>query len=141
MIAIIRIKGRVNVSKRIKESLSRLRLRKKYACVVIKEKKELLGMLNKVRDFVAFGKIDKDRFKELLEKRARKIDKNKKMDIEKVVEGVFENNARLEEFNIRPYFRLHPPKGGFRKGTKREFPRGVLGNHGEKIGELIRRML
>ena len=37
------------------------------------------------------------------------------------------------------FFRLHPPLGGIR--TKVHFPKGVLGDHKEKINELLERML
>ena len=45
----------------------------------------------------------------------------------------------MSEFNIKPFFRLPPPRGGI--NSKERFPKGVLGNHREKINELIRRML
>src|SRR3989339_618101 len=57
MIAIIRIKGQVGMDKDIIETFYRLRLRRKYACIVIdKPTPEQLGMLKKVENFVAFGK-------------------------------------------------------------------------------------
>jgi len=56
MIAIIRIRGKVGVARDVEETLNRLRLRRKYACVVVREKKEILGMLKKVKNYVAYGK-------------------------------------------------------------------------------------
>ena len=38
-------------------------------------------------------------------------------------------------------YALHPPVGGFRGGIKRAFPKGALGNRGEKINALIKSML
>ena len=113
MIAIIRITGEVGLRKEINETFKRLRLRKKYSCIVFeKPTPEQLGMINKVRDFVAFGEINSDTYKKLVEKRKTKI-----------------NN----------FFRLHSPRGGIK--TKLHFPKGVLGNHKEKINKLIERML
>src|SRR3989339_283463 len=61
MIAIIRIKGQVGMDKDIIETFYRLRLRRKYACIVIdKPTPEQLGMLKKVENFVAFGELDKE---------------------------------------------------------------------------------
>ena len=57
MIAVIRIKGQVEVKKDIKETLDKLRLRKKFVCVVLKEKNEIIGMVKKVENFVAYGNI------------------------------------------------------------------------------------
>jgi len=36
MIAVVRIKGRVGLSEKINETLDRLRIRKKYSCIVLK---------------------------------------------------------------------------------------------------------
>ena len=68
MIVIIRIKGMIGIRKDMAETLSRLRLRRKYACVVIEKiTPERLGMLKKIRDFVAFGEIDEKMHKKLIE--------------------------------------------------------------------------
>ena len=115
MIAIIRIKGQVGLERSIVETLNRLKLRKKYACVVIeKPTKEQLGMVEKVKDFVAYGEINDKTYKELVEKRGGKI---------------------------KNFFRLHPPRGGI--DSKKHFgvKKGVLGNNKEKINELVGKML
>ncbi|MFH0835464.1 MAG: uL30 family ribosomal protein [Candidatus Micrarchaeota archaeon] len=38
-------------------------------------------------------------------------------------------------------YALHPPIGGFRGGIKHSFPKGALGNRGEKINVLLKAML
>ena len=44
---------------------------------------------------------------------------------------------------LKPFFRLHPPKGGFEKaGIKKPFTvKGALGYRGDKINDLIKKML
>ena len=138
MIAIIRISGQVGLKKEIKETLNRLRLRKKYVCVVLNESKENLGMLRKLRDFVASGKINDETFIKLIEKRGQKKDKTKKIDAKKIVDDL-KKGKKYQELNLKPFFRLHPPRKGIE--TKKHFPKGVLGDHKEKINELIERML
>jgi large subunit ribosomal protein L30 len=140
MIAIIRIRGKVDVPKDVESTLDKLKLRRKYACVVVREKPEIKGMLKRVRNFVAYGKIDERTFVELVEKRGRSIGKEKK-DAKKIVSAFIESKTgeKLEKFGIKPFFRLHPPRGGIK--SKLHYPKGVLGDHGEKINELIRRML
>jgi large subunit ribosomal protein L30 len=119
MIAIIRIKGEVGLRKEIKETLDRLRLGRKYACVVIENPEpSQLGMLKKVKDFVAFGEIDEDTYKELVEKRGKKV-----------------------EGKLKPFFRLHPPRKGIESKKHFGVGKGVLGDNGKKINDLIRRML
>ncbi len=134
MIAIIRITGKVDVPQTIKETLLRLKLKKKYSCIVVKENKEILGMLRKIRSYVAYGKIDNKTFKELLEKRG----KVKKEKAEEVIKNFKDKDKKLSELGIKDVFNLHPPRGGI--NTKKHFPRGVLGEN-KKIDELIKRML
>ncbi|MFA5992234.1 MAG: uL30 family ribosomal protein [Candidatus Pacearchaeota archaeon] len=138
MIAIIRIAGMVNRNGDIEETLFRLKLRRKYACTLINETKENLGMIKKVRSFVAYGKIDKETLLELVKKRGQPVEKSKKIDAEKVVEHLIKNK-NFENTGIKPFFRLHPARGGI--SSKQHFPKGVLGDHGDKINDLIRRML
>lgn len=114
MIAVIRIKGQTGVRKDIKETLFRLRLRKKYSCIVIKPSKIELGMLKKVRNCVAYGEIDEEVYKKLVDKRKTKI---------------------------KNFFRLHPPRKGIDSKLHFGVKKGVLGNNKDKINNLIERML
>lgn len=139
MICIIRIHGQVGLNRDVFETLYRLRLRQKYACVVLNPTKEQLGMINKVRDFVAFGEITKENFEKLIEARGQAVDKSKKIgDFKKLAEEL-EKGKNYEELNLKPFFRLHPPRKGIK--SKLHFPKGVLGNNKKKINDLIGRML
>ena len=120
LICTIRIRGKIGLNRDIFETLHRLRLRRKYTCVVIKPSKENLGMLKKVKDFVAFGEINEETYKKLKSKR-----------------GIKDPNSK--EGKLKPFFRLHPPRKGIK--SKIHFPKGVLGNNGEKINDLVERML
>ena len=87
MICVIRIRGKVKLDKRIERALNGLRLIKKYNCVVLEPTDENLGMINKVRSQVAFGEINDETYKQLVEKRKTKT---------------------------KNFFRLHPPRGGIK---------------------------
>jgi large subunit ribosomal protein L30 len=119
MICIIRIVGQVGLDKDIKETLNRLRLNKKYSCVVLDLTKEQEGMLKKVRSFVAYGEISEETYKELLKVRGRKDSEGK----------------------LKPYFRLHPPRKGIDSRKHFGVDKGVLGNNGAEINKLVMRML
>ena len=122
----------------MKETLSRLRLRKKYSCVVVNPSKEQEGMIKKVKNLIAFGEISKETFEKLLEARGQPVDKKKKVNM-KIAADEISKGKKYEELNLKPFFRLHPARGGM--NTKVHFPKGVLGNHHEDINKLIERML
>jgi large subunit ribosomal protein L30 len=111
-IAVVRIRGEVGLRGDFAETFVRMRLGKKYSCVILEPTKENLGMIQKVKDLVAFGEISDEMYKKLVEKRQK---------------------------NVKDFFRLNPPRGGIK--SKLHFPRGVLGNHGKEINKLIERML
>ena len=123
MICIIRIRGRVGINKDINETLNRLRLRKKYSCVIIKPKKEQLGMIKKIKDFVAFGEISDEMFEKLIEARGQIVDKDKKIDAINIINEI-KKGKKYQELNLKPFFRLHSPRKGI--NAKLHFPKGVL---------------
>jgi large subunit ribosomal protein L30 len=141
MIIVIRIAGMVEIPDNVTETLFRMRLRRKYCAVLLKEDEKSLAVLKYVRNHVAYGKIDSETLKELILKRGKLINK-KKMDLitaSKIVEGL--DKKGLEELGVKPFFRLAPPVKGI--DTKIHFGRrkGVLGDNGKDINELVRRML
>lgn len=114
MIAVVRIAGQVKKRQEFKETLLRLNLPRKFACVIIDEKdKVLMGMVNAAAAYVAYGKISKEFADEIKKKRGKEGQK---------------------------FFALHPPIGGFKKSSKVAYPFGVLGEH-EDISKLVGRML
>jgi len=140
MIAIIRIHGRVGLNRDVVETLYRLRIRRKYSCVVINPTKEQEGMIKKLRDFTAYGEISKKTFEKLINERGQVIDKSKKIDAKKIIEEL-EKGKKYEEVNLKPFFRLHPPRKGIVSKKHFGVGQGVLGNNKDKINKLIERML
>ena len=138
MIVVIRISGMVKMPKDVSNTLDRLRLRRKYACVLVDDNKKMKGMLKRVRNNVAYGNIDDKTLIELIEERGQLIDKKKKINAKKISEEIMKNK-NMKDLEIKPFFRLHPARKGI--NTKQHFPKGVLGDHKDKINDLIRRML
>lgn len=151
-IAVILVRGMVGISPDVKKTLELLRLKQKHVCVVIDDTQVNRGMLQRVKDYVTYGTIDEAFFKEIIEKRGEligqgKVSEDKKFDATKVAKEYFAGNLKLRDFEskfkLKPFFRLHPPIGGFeRKGIKMPFAKGgVLGQRADKINLLISKML
>jgi large subunit ribosomal protein L30 len=124
-IAVVRIRGSIRVKKEIKDTLNMLKLYKRNYCVVVPSTPSILGMLKRVKDYITWGEINDETLKLLKEKRIEKTKDKKGKEVEK------------------KFFRLAPPRGGFeRKGTKVAFKvGGGLGNRGDKINNLIKKMV
>jgi len=154
--AIIRIRGRVDVPPDVEYTLKLLRLHKKFHAVLYpSDLPGIEGMLHKVKDWVTWGEIDKETLVELLKRRGRIIGNKPLTDefIEKVlkipggIEGLatalLEGKVKYHKLEyVKPVFRLHPPRGGFKGSIKKPYnDGGELGYRGRAINELIRRML
>ena len=99
--------------------------------------KENLGVIKFLENFIAYGEIEKETLLNLIEKRAKPLQKDKTVDVKKIVEEI--EKKKLSEFGIRSVFNLHPPRKGI--NSKLHFPKGVLGNNKKDINKLIERML
>ncbi len=109
----------IGLKKEVNETLYRLRLRRKYACVVFENPTpEQIGMIKAMRDFVSYGEISKETYKKIVDSRGQK-DPNNKGELKK-------------------FFRMHPPRGGAK--TKFHYPKGILGENKE-MDKLVERML
>lgn len=139
MILAIRISGMVNVNSDIQETLHRMKLRRKYAAVLLNPSNETTKMLSKVRNFVAYGDIDKETLVELIKKRGQPLKKGEKIDATKVVEQL--DKKDLQDLGLKPFFRLHPPIGGIDSKAHAGVRKGVLGDNKKEINTLVRRML
>jgi large subunit ribosomal protein L30 len=71
MFAIVRLRGGVNTRPEVKDTLDMLRINRVNHCVVVKEDPHYRGMIQKVKDYVAWGNIDDETLALLLEKRGR----------------------------------------------------------------------
>ena len=142
LIAIIRISGIVKVRETIENGLDRLRLRRKYACIIIDANNEnLIGMLKKVKYYVAYGEVDDKTLIKLIDERGKSIEGRKKeikVNASEVVEGL-KKGKKFSDFGLKPFFRLHPPRKGIK--SKLQYPKGVLGDNKKDIGKLIEKML
>ncbi len=139
MILVIRISGMVDVPEKIENALYRLRLRRKYAAVILEDNMNNRMLLRKIRDYIAYGDVSKDVLEKIVLMRGKALNKESKIDAKKIVDDV-EKKGMLKS-GLKPYFRLHPPRGGIESKKHAGIKNGVLGDNKEKINELVLRML
>lgn len=139
-LAVIRVRGKTGVDKPIEDTMTLLRLYKKNVCVVVPNNEKFVGMMRKVKDYVTCGEISDETFKELVEKRGEEY-KGREQDRKGKVK--YSKFIKIGDKKIKKFFRLSMPKKGFgRKGIKVPFSKGgALGYRGDKINDLIKRML
>ncbi len=152
MYALVRVRGNVNVRGSIDDTLKMLRLHRVNHCVLLSDSPQNMGMMQKVKDYVAYGVISPDTLTEMLNNRGMLqggekltneyiVENSKFASIEAFSQAVCDGSATLKDVpKLKPVFRLHPPRKGH-AGIKRTVQQGgVLGNHGEDINQLLKKM-
>ena len=151
--AAIRVRGIVNVKPDIKKTLELLNLTRANHCVILPEDESTKGMLQIAKDYITWGEIEKKSLTKLISERGKLkgdkelTDKHLKSStsyetIDKLSDAILNNKFKYKEIpNIKPVFRLNPPKNGY-EGVKRPFvKKGALGYRGKEINKLIERMI
>jgi large subunit ribosomal protein L30 len=150
--AVVRIRGSVDQSKDVRHTLELLNLTRPNHAIIVPKDTTHEGMLQKVKDAITWGEISKQTLKELITKRGRLVgDKPvttkalKDYNINSItdlVNDLFDGKKDMRHIEgLKPIFRLHPPRKGF-KSVKNPYTRkGDLGYRGEEINALIERMI
>lgn len=156
----IRIRGTNNTIVDIEQTLGQMRLNKVNHAVLIDNRPSFLGMLQRAKDYLAWGPISKEKLIKLLEKRGRPksygsttVKEQRLSDafikkhtsytsISKLADALHKGDVKITDIAcIKPVFRLHPPKGGHKGSVKRPFKnKGAVGNHGSEINTLLEKM-
>jgi large subunit ribosomal protein L30 len=138
--ALVRVRGPVRVNIVVNDTLRMLHLERTHYCTVIDSNAANDGMIQKAKDYIAYGEVDEATYKMLIEKKAEPF-------MGRLTDSKGEIQYRgfivVDGKKIKPYFRLAPPRGGYeRKGIKLPFTKGgALGYRGIKINDLIKRMI
>jgi len=153
MLAVVQVRGEVNMTEAVEDTLEMLNLHAVNQCTLVPETDTYRGMITKVNDYVAFGEPSEDVLATVLEKRAEPLEGEATIDDEWVAEqteydavsalaeALLAEETSLRDQGLSPTLRLHPPRGGH-EGIKN--PRsggGQLGTHSTaEIDDLLAAM-
>ena len=154
---LVRVRGTVHVTGKTADTLEMLRLNRPNHAVVIPKTESYMGMVNRAKDYVAYGDVDATTLAQLIKTRGRVMgDKpiddafvktatqSKYANVDAFAKAIAEGKATMKDLgeDAKPVFRLNPPVGGFKGSTKRHYTvKGELGYRGKEINELIKRMM
>ncbi|MDI9618733.1 50S ribosomal protein L30 [Methanothermobacter sp.] len=152
MLAVVRVRGSAGVRRDIADTMEMLRLNRINHAVLVEDTPSYLGMLQKAKDYITWGEIDQETLTAMIAKRARIIggerltdeyikEKTEYDSVEEFAGAVFRGEVKLEDAGIKPVFRLHPPRKGYEAIKKSFNEGGSLGYRGEKINDLLKRMI
>ncbi|GAG01927.1 unnamed protein product [marine sediment metagenome] len=152
----VRVRGSPGMRGKILDTLKMLRMHKVNHGVLIWGIPSYKGMLVKCKDYIAYGIIDEKTLIRLLRVKAR-VEGNKPLteehlknltnykNLKGLAKGLLSGEVQYRDnyiYKIKPVFRLHPPRKGYRGSIKKHFNEGgTLGDVGIYINVLIHKML
>lgn len=151
----VRVDGAPTVKPPEQSTLDALRMKTRFSAVLLQDNPSVRGMLQRAKDHVTWGEAKKDDIKLLLSSRARTSEglgiSSKFVKQKTTFAGLSEllselhsgkfTLAKLWEIGVKPVFRLHPPRGGFAKSSKRAFTEGgELGYRKDGLRDLLTKM-
>ncbi|MGC8555858.1 MAG: 50S ribosomal protein L30, partial [Conexivisphaera sp.] len=124
MLLVLRVRGDVGTRHAAEEALKRLNLRRRHNATLVPDTPEYRGMLMGVKDYVAWCPAGRDTVISLLRRRARTpgwrplteevLRQHGFSSFEELADAIVEGRVRLSELGwVKPYFALHPPRGGY----------------------------
>ena len=151
--AAVRVRGIVNIKPDIKKTLQLLRLTRANHCVLLDETPSTKGMLQIAKDYITWGEINKEVLTKLVKTRGKLIGDKELTEeyiksatsfstFDKLSDAIVQNKFKYKDIpDIKPIFRLNPPKKGY-EGVKRSYVnKGALGYRGKSIEKLIEKMI
>ncbi len=153
MRAVVQVRGEVNMSGDVRDTLNMLNLGRVNHCTLVPETDTYDGMVKKVAEFVAFGEPTPETVATLLRKRGEPAKGSEPIDDEWVAENtafddvddlataLVDEEVILADVGLSSTLRLHPPRGGHDGIKHSRRNGGVIGAHeSEEIDDLLRSM-
>ncbi|TMI29952.1 50S ribosomal protein L30 [Candidatus Bathyarchaeota archaeon] len=153
----VRLRGTVGDAPDVEKTMESLMLQHVFRARLLKSDASTAGMLRSVKALLAWGEPSPAVVEHLLEKRAERDGGPRGLDdafvksrfgkesVADLAKSVVAGEVALSDLwraGLKPRFRLHPPRGGFRRSTRRAFTDGgELGYRGDAINSLALRMI
>jgi large subunit ribosomal protein L30 len=151
--AAVRIRGLSDISQEVKDTLRMLRLTRSCHATLLDNRPAYNGMLRKSKDCLTWGEVSQEILVLLLKKRGKLVGDKKLTDeyikelgynsVEDLAEAIFKVDVEFSSLpEVKPLFRLRPPKKGFKGKVKKSYAAGgELGYRGDAINDLLKRMV
>lgn len=152
LLLVVNMHGSINSSAPVRKALGELRVHRKFSASVVTDDAPTVGMLRACKDYVAWTPLDQELLTALLKKRgmvssSRSLDQKSLESIgykkhEDLASKMIKDQLRLSAVHgVLPFFRLAPPRGGFKvSGRRQATEKGLLGSN-PRLPEIVGRMI
>jgi large subunit ribosomal protein L30 len=155
LILAVRLRGTAGDNPDVEKTMESLNLEKTFQARLLENTPSNMGMLRSAKNLVAWGEVSPELLGILLERRGERYGNTevddgfvkhfRRSDMSDLAKAIVAGEVKLRQLSLaglRPKFRLHPPKGGFKRSLRRAASDGgELGYRGEGINLLVKRMI
>ncbi|MDA4111133.1 MAG: hypothetical protein OK439_01235 [Thaumarchaeota archaeon] len=149
---VVNLRGLVNTRAPVRTTLEQMKIGRRFNATIVPDDKVHKGMLNVSKEHVAWCKLDAITAEKLLKARSEKSTGNRTPESEiitkdfssvsEIAVALESGSLRLNKIDaIRPFFRLSPPKGGFKRSIRRQFSDGGILGQNNELTSLVEKML
>jgi large subunit ribosomal protein L30 len=151
----VRLRGTATDNPDVRKTMESLKLRHTYNARLLENTPSNLGMLRTAKNLVAWGEPLPELVEVLIGKRGERLPASPIDDaflrrlgyetMEFLAKSVVAGDVKLRDLTragLKPVFRLHPPRGGFKRSLRRAASDGgELGYRGDDINRLVKKMI
>lgn len=149
---VVNLHGLINTPAAARQTLIELGIGRRFAATVVRDDPATLGALRLCKEYVAWSPVDGELLGALIKQRGR-VSTAKPLDDSVFKKLGVKDSAELAAKmlkegwtlsgveGLKPFFGLSPPRGGFKRSTRRQFREGGVLGENPKLPELVKRML
>lgn len=150
---VVNMRGLVNTRTPVRTTLEQLSISRRFNATIVPDTDSYRGMLRLTKDHVSWCRLDIVLAEKLLSARSEKstgtkypetdLGKSKKyQSFAELAKALASGEANLSHLKLmRPFFRLTPPRGGFRRSSRRQHAEGGVLGANEDLPKLVEKML
>lgn len=148
---VVNLRGLVNTRAPIRTTLNQLKVAKRFNATIVPNDDVHAGMLNLAKEHLAWCQLNADLAEKLLKSRSERSSGNRVLESEiakehgsfhEIASGLENGTIKLSAIEeMRPFFRLSPPRGGFKRSIRRQYLDGGILGPNKELQSLVERML
>ena len=151
---VVNLHGQINVPRAARETLVQLGLGLRFSATVVSDDPVSKGSVKRCKDYVAWSPIDAELLAEILRSKGR-VSNSKVLDDGALKAMGFKTHTELAKAIIngddsglmssvkgmKPFFGLSPPRGGFKRSSRRQYREGGILGENPQLPSIVRRMI
>ncbi|MCS4538017.1 MAG: 50S ribosomal protein L30 [Thaumarchaeota archaeon] len=148
---VVNLRGLVNTPTGVRETLKNLHLETRFRATVVPDTPDYRGMLQRAKEHVAWCEAKPELTLKMIEKRGRVEGKTPITDdvlkalgyskLSDLAKALSDGKTTLNAVGVKPSVALSPPKGGFRRSTRRLYSQGGVLGHNPELPKLVEAMI